>query len=148
MDDDEFFGSVDAKLGAKKKEHDAREDKRTQNLEFAKQAAADAQPIAERYVEKLRERGITAKVERSELGLSFKLRYADSGIWNLTLSPNVDTGKLEFHGEYTNDDGRRFGSWDAMSYDENTWSAETFTKKLQKHIEDYVFYADRHRGVS
>jgi hypothetical protein len=49
--------------------------------------------------------------------------------------------------ESTNDDGRTYTSTDGSSYRANNWDNDIFIQKLEKHINDYLFYAERHGGL-
>jgi len=147
-DSSDFFGKLDAKLNDQTAIKVANEDRANELRIFASEVFERVTPIAQDYASKLKDKGITAVVSSYATGIDFKLTFQDGGHYNLSLGIGRSGRTLEFEGDYTNDDGRPYRSVDGASYAEETWRDEVFIDKLQHHIEDYVFYSDRHRGVA
>lgn len=103
--------------------------------------------IAKRYVAGLEQQGVRAEFEQNALGLSFTMRWEDGGHWTLILGPSHDANGLQFYEDFTSDDGRNSRTTDASSFTSATWKDDLFEQRLQKAVERYVFYADRHGGV-
>ena len=74
--------------------------------------------------------------------------YKDGGKHELLLSETE-----RFDGRYsittfsTNDNGRTFSSTNGASYSSTTWSNDDFFKALERHINYFLFYANRHGGL-
>lgn len=144
---DDFFDKVDAKLSSDAAKKQAANDLNARNREFSKKAISEVYPLAVEYKKKLVERGIHVELNGSETGFSFKAFYADGGHNGLEVYPTLETGEIQFHSIYTNDDGRNHRGTDAARYNEKNWTPKEFEVRLKKSIDDFLFYADRHGGA-
>jgi hypothetical protein len=147
MSTDDFFSKIDAKIGNISDAEKANVDKREKNYAFLKTLNERVTPIAESYKTKLQERGIFADVRSNDYGFSFELKYKNGGYRRLELGYDFDTKNITFSDHYTNDDGKNYKTLGGQALDETNWNDSLFEKRLQKCIEDYLFYADRHGGV-
>lgn len=146
---DDFFEELDKKIGAHNAKEQARVDRKEADTAFSIQAIAEMHPVAQRYVEKLRERGINAKVGGGERGITFEMKWADHGEHGLSVFPAIETGRLEIVRNSTDHtDGKRFRSTDGSTYGESNWDVSKFESALRSVINDYVFYADKHKGIA
>jgi hypothetical protein len=146
---DDFFGELDKKIGGLNAKEQAKAAQKAAEAAFSEKAIADMHPVAQQYVEKLRERGITARVSGSESGLTFEMRWADSADHGLTVYPDLETGRLKIVRNSTDHtDGKRFRSSDGLTHGEADWEPSKFEGALKSVINDYMFYADKHGGIA
>ncbi|HHO3516519.1 TPA: hypothetical protein ACRRF8_003824, partial [Acinetobacter baumannii] len=116
------------------------------NEEFFEHTSLRLIPILEQYVEEIKKRNIQVKSTSNKRYISVELKYKNGGYSSLLLSTNLESGRIEFQKNYTGDNGERFVSVDGSSYDERTWKDDIFKTKIEKLIEDFVFYAPRYGG--
>ena len=116
------------------------------NEEFFEHTSLRLIPILEQYVEEIKKRNIQVKSTSNKRYISVELKYKNGGYSCLLLSTNLESGRIEFQKNYTGDNGERFVSVDGSSYDERTWKDDIFKTKIEKLIEDFVFYAPRYGG--
>lgn len=148
MADNSFFKSIDEKIGRQKQEQIEEKEMLTQERELLSDIIESLVPEIETYKNGLLERGIHAEISSSSRHLSFNMKYKDGGKHELLLSETE-----RFDGRYsittfsTNDDGRAFSSTNGASYSSTTWSNDYFIQALERHINDFLFYANRHGGL-
>jgi hypothetical protein len=144
---DDFFNKIDKQLDSSKAKKEAAQATQTDRLKFAAQVISQCAPVAEQYQQKLHERGVKVEYSAFPHRLTFKILYKDGGFHGLTFGADRDSSRLTFEGIFT-DEGKSWTSTSGGGYDEKSWKAEIFEQKLQKEIEDALFYADRHHGVA
>lgn len=148
MADNSFFKSVDEKIGRQKQEQIEEKETLVQERERLSEIIASLVPEVETYKNGLLERDIHAEISSSSRHLSFNMKYKDGGKHDLLLSESE-----RFDGRYsimkfsTSDDGRTFSSTNGASYNSTTWSNDDFIQALERHINDFLFYANRHGGL-
>jgi hypothetical protein len=76
---DDFFDDLDGKIASLNAEQAAKVAKEGADLAFSQNAISAMHPVAEQYVAKLGERGISAKVSASENSITFEMRWKDGG---------------------------------------------------------------------
>ncbi|WP_109858689.1 hypothetical protein [Acinetobacter baumannii] len=143
---DEFFKKIDNSIGAQKKSKSDFNEMKKNNEEFFEHTSLRLIPILEQYVEEIKKRNIQVKSTSNKRYISVELKYKNGGYSSLLLSTNLESGRIEFQKNYTGDNGERFVSVDGSSYDERTWKDDIFKTKIEKLIEDFVFYAPRYGG--
>jgi hypothetical protein len=148
MSADDFFKEVDKKIDSI---NEAKTKDKNSALEvdiFMKKAIQDFMPTLQTYVDKVEERGIKCECRSNELSFSFMLFYKDGGKNGLTFGQDftLNSGAFIFKGHSTNDDGKNFTSTDGSPISQNNWSLEDAEKRVQRTINDFLFYADRHGG--
>ncbi|MBO2888551.1 hypothetical protein J5H79_22890, partial [Providencia rettgeri] len=148
-----FMGINDIlnKIDSKKEENAEAEIQNKQmqsdNESFLRELVINLAPMVKEYEEKLSEKGIKVKADIGLQSISFELKFNDGGHWNLLLAPTLDsTGRFSFTSSCTNDDGRPYTSTNGSTYGKTNWQDEMFFEKLDKHIEDFIYYSDRHGG--
>jgi hypothetical protein len=143
---DEFFSDLDKKLKnqANKNEMGKSQDERL--LQKVKNITETVTPLLNDYKAKLSKRGITAKLSVYSTGFEFKMFYKDGGEHGFKLTRSVHSKKYQFIGIFTNDDGKNFTS-EGGGPDITKFSIDVFEKYLQNEINDYLYYAERHRGI-
>lgn len=139
------------KIDSKKEENAEAEIQNKQmqsdNEFFLRELVINLAPMVKEYEEKLSEKGIKVKADIGLQYISFKLKFNDGGHWDLLLAPTLDSnGRFSFTKSYTNDDGRPYTSSNGSTYGEANWQDEIFFEALDKHIEDFIYYSDRHGG--
>jgi hypothetical protein len=148
MADNSFFKSIDEKISKQKQEQIEEKETLTQERELLSDIIESLVPEVETYKNGLLERGIHAEISSSSRHLSFNMKYKDGGKHELLLSETE-----RFDGRYsittysTNDDGRTFSSTNGTSYSSTTWSNDNFIQALERHINNFLFYANRHGGL-
>jgi hypothetical protein len=146
---DDFFGELDKKISDLDAKQQARAAQRDADTAFSEKAIAEMHPVARVYIEKLRERGITARVSGNERGLTFEMRWVDNADHGLSVYPDLDTGRLKITRNSTDHtDGKRFRSTDGRLYGETDWKPSTFENALKSVINDYLSYAEKHGGIA
>lgn len=146
MNSDEFFANVDVKLSKSAEADAASKNAASENREFLGAVIARLTPITSSYKAKLKERNIQVEVQSYPTGISFTLRYKDGGYRALNIGGRLEDNRIEITTLSTNDDGRNYKSSSGASYDKNNWKDSVFEVELQKCINDFLFYADRHGG--
>ncbi|CAH5397578.1 hypothetical protein [Serratia marcescens] len=148
MADNSFFNNVDKKIAEKQQEQKKEKTRLDEERAFLSQIVESLVPKVEFYKEGLLERGIYAELSSSSRYICFKMKYKDGGRHDLLLSETQRfDGGITMTTESTNDDGRTYTSTDGSSYKSNNWDNDIFIQKLEKHINDYLFYAERHGGL-
>jgi hypothetical protein len=144
-----FFKGVDEKIGRQKQEQIEENETLVQERERLSEIIESLVPEVETYQNRLIERGIHAEISSSSRHLSFNMKYKDGGKHDLLLSETE-----RFDGRYaimtfsTSDDGRTFRSTNgSSSYNSASWSNDHFIQALERHINDFLFYANRHGGL-
>lgn len=147
MKSDDFFANVDSKLRKISEAEAASNDRSAENREFLELVVARLAPIVSSYKAKLKERNLHAEVQSYPTGISFTIRYKDGGHHGLSIGGSLETNRITMTSSFTNDDGRNYTSTNGATYDKSNWKDELFEEQLQKCIQDFLFYADRHGGV-
>ena len=142
----DFFDKLDNAIGKQKQAENDHKAAKQENEEFFSQISARLSPTLEAYATKLKERGMRVVHSANSRHVWLELKYSDGGHRALSLHTNLDSGRVEFEEFFTNDDGKNYKSTTGASYDPSTWKDEFFASKLEKMIEDFVFYAPRHGG--
>ena len=148
MADNSFFNNVDKKIAEKQQEQKEEKTRLDEERAFLSQLVESLLPKVEFYKDGLLERGVHAELSSSPRHICFKMKYKDGGRHDLLLSETQRfDGRITMTTESTSDDGRTFTSIDGSSYESSQWNNDIFIQKLEKHINDYLFYAERHGGL-
>ncbi|WP_217479039.1 hypothetical protein [Enterobacter chuandaensis] len=148
MADNSFLKSVDEKIGKQKQEQIEEKETLTKERELLSDIIESLVADVETYKNGLLERGIHAEISSSPRHLSFNMKYKDSGKHDLLLSETERfDGRFAIMTFSTSDDGRTFSSTNGASYSSDTWSNDVFIQALEGHINDFLFYANRHGGL-
>jgi len=147
MSVEDFFSKVDGTLNKAAETKAASQDAAAQNREFLEAVIARLSPLATAYKAKLRERGIHTELDSYPTGINFTMRYNDGGHHGLRIGCTLERNRIEITSSFTSDDGKNYTSTDGASYDSTNWNDNIFESKLQKCIEDFLFYAERHGGA-
>ena len=142
----DFFSKLDSAIDKQKEAENDHKEAKQQNAEFFGQISARLAPILEQYAKQLEDRGMRVTHSANERFVWLELKYRDGGHRALSLHTGLNSGRIEFEELFTNDDGKNYKSTTGASYDQSTWKDELFVSKLEKMIEDFVFYAPRHGG--
>lgn len=143
-----FFKSVDEKIGRQKQEQIEEKETLIHERERLSEIIESLVPEVETYKNGLLERGINAEISSSSRHLSFDMKYKDGGRHDLLLSETERfDGRFAIMKFSTSDDGRTFSSTSGASYNSTTWSNDDFIQALERHINDFLFYANRHGGL-
>ena len=142
----DFFDKLDSAIDKQKQAESDHKAAKQQNEEFFSQISARLAPALENYATKLKERGMRVVHSANSRHVWLELKYSDGGHRSLSLNTDLDSGRIFFEEHFTNDDGKNYKSTSGASYDQATWKDEIFASKLEKMIEDFVFYAPRHGG--
>jgi hypothetical protein len=141
---DDFFTKVDARLH-KETETDAASLKTaSNNRELLEQVIARLIPLVASYEAKLRERGINTEVDSHPTGISITLRYKDGGHDELYIGGIPKSSLIELKTSFI-EDGQNYTT--TKSYDHSKWQDSIFEVKLQRLIEKFLLYADKHGGI-
>jgi hypothetical protein len=148
MSTEDFFKKVDKKIDSID-EAEAAEKKAAAELQvFMKKAIEDFSPTLQYYVDQIKGRGIRCESNSNGHSFSITLYFKDGGKHGLTFSQEYRSriGTYSFNVYFTNDDGKNHTSTDGSQITQSNWSAEDAESRIQKVIEDFLFYADRHDG--
>ena len=142
MNHNDFFAKVDASL---RKETDAAAlESAAKGLEFVKQVIARLTPVAASYEAQLKKRKINAKADYSPTGITFTLRYKDGDENELYVGGVTGSDLIELNTSYTESDNKYAAT---RSYNSIKWSDDFFEIRLQRLIDDFVRYEDKHSGI-
>lgn len=147
MKSDDFFVSVDTKLSKSAEADTASKSAASENREFLEEVVARLAPIVSPYKARLKERNIHVEVQSYPAGISLTLRYKDGGHRGMSIGGRLENNRIEITTSFTNDDGRNYTGTSGATYDKNNWKDSIFEDELQKCINDFLFYADRHGGI-
>jgi hypothetical protein len=147
MSIDDFFKNVDSNLEAMHRSASAAQSAAEKNMAFARQLIERLTPIARAYEDQLKERRIRVKLSASEDGIFFRLEYKNGHHYALALNTEGKLNRLEIKSHFTNEGGKNYVSTTGATYDENNWNDSVYTEQLEKCIQDFLFYANRHGGV-
>jgi hypothetical protein len=141
---DGFFAKIDARLH-KEAETDAASLKiASKDREFLEQVIARLIPLVASYEAKLKERGIDTKVDSCPTGISVTLRYKDGGHNGLYIGGSPKSYLIELKTSFI-EDGQNYIA--TKSYDHSNWQDSIFEARLQRLIEDFLLYADKHGDI-
>ena len=144
MNHDDFFTKVDAKLRKETATDAASLETVSKGREFVKQVIARLIPVAASYEAKLKERGLDTKVDSSPTGITVTLRYKDGCRSELHVGGIPNSGLIELNTSYIEDNQ----TYDATkSYNSSKWQDGFFEDRLQRLIENFLLYADKHGGI-
>lgn len=144
MNTNDFFAKVDARLH-KESETDADSQKAaSKDREFLEQVIARLMPLVASYEAKLKERGINTEVDSHPTGISITMRYKDGGHDELYIGGIPKSALIELKTSLI-EDGQRYTT--TKSYDYSKWQDSIFEAKLQKLIEKFLLYADKHSEI-
>jgi hypothetical protein len=141
---DDFFAKVDAKL-RKETEADAASLKTaSQDREFLEQVIARLMPLVAYYEAKLRERDIDTEVDSRPASISITLRYKDGNHDDLSIGGVPKSSLIELKTTLI-EKGQWFTS--SKTYNYSKWQDSFFEAKLQRLIENFLLYADKHGEI-
>ena len=144
MNTDNFFTKVDAKL-RKETETDAASLKTAaKDREFLEQVIARLMPLVAYYEAKLKERNIDTEVDSRPASISITLRYKDGNHDDLCIGDIPKSSLIELKTTLIEK-----GQWytSTKTYNYSKWQDSFFEAKLQKLIENFLLYADKHGGI-
>jgi hypothetical protein len=145
---DDFFAKIDSELNKQKAQKDASDTPAAQNQAFFKSILPRITAIADSYAAKCKERGIFATVSANDRVISFTLRYKSGEQRELVAYPDpTANNRMTFEEHYPSEKGKRYKSLPSEWYDESNWSDDIFSAKIEKTIQDFVYYADRQGGI-
>ncbi|AZE30319.1 hypothetical protein C4K05_3613 [Pseudomonas chlororaphis subsp. aureofaciens] len=147
MSSTDFFKKPDQQIESARDNKIAAEHISKTNLDYLAEIILRIKPVAEGYASELKQREIMVDLKSSKHSITFSMKYKDGGHHSLTLGSSHSDNRIEITGNYTNDDGRPYSSTDGKSYDQTNWSDDIYKEKLEKCIEDFIFYASRHGGI-
>jgi hypothetical protein len=148
MSIDDYFGKFDGKMGAIANTQTKAQEVKSKNEKFLEEFISRLAPMVSTYKAKLKERGVNADVESHPTGISFTLKYKDGGHRATHIGRDSKTSRIEITTFFTDDNHKNYRSTDGNSHDQNSWQDEFFELSLQRCIDDYLFYADRHGGIN
>lgn len=142
MNTDDFFAKVDAKL---RKETDAASLKTaSKDREFLEQIIARLMPLVASYEAKLKERDIDTEVDSRPASISITLRYKDGNHDDLSIGSVPKSSLIELKTTLI-EKGQWFTS--SKTYNYSKWQDSFFEARLQRLIENFLLYADKHGGI-
>lgn len=144
MNTDDFFAKVDAKL-RKETETDAASLKTaSKDREFLEQIIARLMPLVASYEAKLKERDIDTEVDSRPASISITLRYKDGNHDDLYIGGIPKSSLIELKTTLIEKD-----QWytSTKSYNSSKWKDDFFEDRLQRLIENFLLYADKHGGI-
>lgn len=147
MSVDDFFSKVDSKLQKLQDTDASTKEAADQALILVKDVVRRLRPLAETYEQQLKNRGLKASLSLSDTSIGLTLKFKDGGHHGISLGPEGNASRLEFKGYYTNDDGKHYHSTEGRSYGPESWDDAFFKERIEKCIDDFLFYAPRHGGV-
>lgn len=148
MNAEDFFTKVDKKMDSIDEAEAAEKTAAAELQAFMKRAIEDFSPTLQSYVDQIKKRGIRCESNCNGHSFSITLYFKDGGKHGLTFSQEYRSslGAYSFNGHFTNDDGKDYTSTDGSQITQSNWSADDAERRIQKVIEDFLFYADRHGG--
>ena len=144
MNKDDFFNQVDTRLRKETKADAAALETTAKDREFVKQVVARLAPVAASYEKKLRERGINTKVDKSVTGVTVTLTYKDGCRNELYIGGLPNSGLIELNTSYI-EDNQTYAA--TKSYNSDRWQEGFYEDRLQKLIENFLLYAEKHGGI-
>ena len=144
MNRDEFFSKVDTKLSKENKADAASLETAAQDREFIKRVVAKLKPVAVSYHAKLKERGLNAGLDSSATGITITLRYKDGCRDELYVGGMPNSCLLELNTSYI-ENTQTYAA--TKSFNSDRWQDEYYEDRLQRLIENFLLYADKHGGT-
>jgi hypothetical protein len=141
---DDFFAKVDAGLHKETETDAASRETASKDREFVKQVITKLIPIAASYEAKLKERGIDAKVDSSATGITVTLRYKDGCRSELYVGGLPKSHLIELNTSYI-EDNQTYSA--TKNYNSSRWQDGFFEDRLQRLVENFLLYADKHGGI-
>ena len=142
MNADEFFAKVDARLH-RETGADARKTA-SGNREFLEQVIARLTPLAASYQARLRERGINIEVDGRPASISVTLQYKDGNHDELHIGGVPKSSLIEMRASLI-EDGQRYTT--TKTYDHDKWQDSIFEARMQRLIDGFLLYVDKHGGI-
>lgn len=144
MNRDDFFNKVDTKLSKENTADAASQETAEKDREFIKRVVAKLKPIAVSYHAKLKERGLNAGLDSSATGITITLRYQDGCRDELYVGGVPNSGLLELNTSYI-ENNQTYAS--TKSYNSDRWQDDFYEDRLQRLIENFLLYAEKHGGM-
>lgn len=144
MNNDDFFNKVDAKLRKENATDTASRETASKDGEFVKQVIAKVTPVAVSYQAKLKERGIDTKMNSSPTSITITLQYSDGCRNELYIGGLPNSGLIELNTSYI-EDNQTYAA--TKSYNSTKWQDGFFEDRLQRLIENFLLYTDKHGGI-
>lgn len=148
MSAEDFFKKVDKKIESIDEAEAAEKTAAKELQAFMKKAIDEFSPTLQSYADRIKARGIRCESNCNGHSFSIILYYKNGGKHGLTFSQEYRSriGAYSFNGHFTNDNGKNYTSTDGSQITQSNWSTEDAERRVQKLIEDFLFYADRHGG--
>ena len=144
MNNNSFFAKVDASLRKESATDTAPQESAAKGREFAKQVITRLVPVAISYDAKLKERGIDTKMDSSATGITITLRYKDGCRNELYVGGIPKSHLIELNTSYI-EENQTYAA--TKSYNSSKWQDGFFEDRLQRLIENFLLYADKHGGI-
>lgn len=140
---DEFFDKLDETIGRMREGENQKADADSIRVDDATQLVESVAPIVNDYKAKLEKRGIDVHVVARGDYFHFTMKFKDGGHHGFELRRTANN--YEIVTLFTNDDGRHMEGHTGQ-IDLRNFGGASFEKRLQKEIDDFIFYAPRHGG--
>lgn len=123
-------------------------DKEKELETFFEQKIKSITPLLREYDQRIKNRKINCALSIHKLGFSVRMYFKDGCYHELTFDCEKDPKYLFFSFKriFNSEDGNNCFSTDGVSITSRNWSKKLVSEKIEKEIEDFLFYADRHGG--
>ena len=147
MNKKDFFDEVDSAIDDNKAKQDNQRKKDKALSVFFSDEIKSITPMLKNYESTLNEKGMKCDLKLGEGSFSFTIKHNNGN--NHTLSFSLDNqDEFRSYNFYTyfrdEKNGSPMKSTDAKPYNKENWSHEMVEERIQKHIEDFMFYQKRH----
>jgi len=142
----EFFDKIDQLANTQDDQSKQKHEQQDQLTTQVKFLIEQLIPVFSEYKAHLESKGIEVRFEHTETFFSFLMYYKNGGHAGLTLERSHEYDTYQFYSPFTNDDGKSMRSIGDMVTTQKEWSVSDVETLLQKQIEHFFFYADRHGG--
>lgn len=145
---DNFFNRIDTELQKQGQDEEQKATRVADAEALARDAISEATAVLKPYRDKLATRAISTNLEGGSTTLRLKMVYGNGDIHDLYFGLDRDAAALHFVSYHVDENGSRYSATDAARIRRDQWTIGEFTRRLEKHIEDYIFYAKRHGGTA
>ncbi len=143
----DFFNKLDQTINEQKQSQQNVKSRLEEIKSFFQVQISELEPRLNDYVEQCNKRGINALCSVNDYSFSFTLKNQNGFFHTITFHQDFNSECFQFTKEFMNDDHKKYTSTDGISYVEDSWTQELAIAKVEKTIEDFVFYAKRHGGI-
>jgi hypothetical protein len=143
----DFFNKLDSKIEEKNQQKQTTKLNVEETKQFFKNEISELASIIKDYVEKCVARGINASCSVNEYSFSFTVKNKNGFFLTEIFSQSDNPLYFEFVSEFMDDNRKKYRSKSGMTYTENNWDQGVAVNKIEKTINDFMFYIDRHGGL-